>query len=50
MYTHVHMKDQVKDRIDIIMQDAEHISLDDYAQTAVTLLIVFVFLALGLVW
>jgi hypothetical protein len=44
------MKDQVKDRINIIMQDAEHISLNDYAETAVTVLIVFVFLALGIVW
>lgn len=50
MATHIHMQDQVKDRIDSIMQDSEHLSLDDYAQTAVTVLIVFVFLTFGLAW
>lgn len=50
MSIHIHMQDQVKDRIDTIMQDNEHMTLDDFAQTAVTVLIVFVFLTFGLAW
>ncbi|MGH8558197.1 MAG: hypothetical protein ACRESZ_12200 [Methylococcales bacterium] len=50
MSTPIHMQDQVKDRIRVIMQDSEGISLDDYAQTAVIVLIVFVFLTFGLSW
>lgn len=50
MATPIHMQDQIKNRIDTIMQDNDEISWDDYAQTAVTVLIVFVFLTLGLGW
>ncbi len=49
MTTRVHMQDQVKDRINIIMQDNAHLT-DDYAQTVVMVLIVFVFLTFGLSW
>jgi hypothetical protein len=49
MTTRVHMQDQVKDRINIIMQDNGHIT-DDCAQTVVMVLIVFVFLTFGLSW
>ena len=50
MATPVHMRDQVKDRIATIMQDSESVTFDDYAQTAVMILIVFVFLTFGLSW
>jgi hypothetical protein len=50
MATPIHMRDQVKDRINTIMQESEHITFDDYAQTAVMVLIVFVFLTFGLSW
>ena len=50
MTTHIHMQDQVKNRIDTIMQESETLTWDDYVQTAVTVLIVFVFLTLGLSW
>ncbi len=50
MSTPIHMQDQITNRIDTIMQDKNEISWDDYAQTAVTVLIVFVFLTLGLGW
>ena len=50
MNTPIHMQDQITNRIDIIMQDSRNSSWDDYAQTAVTILIIFVFLTLGLGW
>lgn len=50
MTTRVHMQDQVTNRIEMIMQDHARPTLDDYAQTAVTVLIVFVFMTLGLAW
>ncbi len=50
MATPTHMQDQVTHRVDTIMQDSERVTWDDYAQTAVTVLIVFVFLTLGLGW
>lgn len=50
MSTPIHMRDQVKDRIHSIMQESDSLTLDDYAQTAVMILIVFVFLTFGLSW
>ncbi|MGR9105707.1 MAG: hypothetical protein ACU843_02150 [Gammaproteobacteria bacterium] len=50
MSTPIHIQDQVKDRIRTIMQEPEVLNFDDYAQTAVMLLIVFVFLTFGLSW
>lgn len=50
MATPIHMQDQVKDRINTIMQHNQAKSIDDYSQTAIMVLIVFVFLAFGLYW
>jgi hypothetical protein len=46
----IHMQDQVKNRIEIIMHDNESWSLDDIAQTAVSVVLVMVFLTIGIVW
>ncbi len=46
----IHMQDQVKNRINIIMRDEENWSLDDIAQTAVSVVLVMVFLTVGIVW
>lgn len=50
MSTPIHMRDQVKDRISLIMRESPAMSLDDYAQLAVAVLIVLVFLTFGLYW
>jgi len=50
MSTHIHMRDQVRNRIETFMQEEQHSNLDDYAQTAVTVLIVFIFMTFGLAW
>ncbi|MGH8476235.1 MAG: hypothetical protein ACRER2_10775 [Methylococcales bacterium] len=50
MSTPIHMRDQVKDRIQTIMQEGHSMSFDDYAQLAAMILIVFIFLTFGLYW
>lgn len=50
MATRIHMQDQVKNRIESIMRDDSIPTFSDYAQTVVTLLIVFIFLVFGLNW
>jgi hypothetical protein len=44
------MQDQVKNRINLIMRDDENWTLDDIAQTAVSVVLVIVFLTVGIVW
>lgn len=48
MAIRVHMQDQVKNRIESIMRDDRLPTFGDYVQTALTLLIVFIFLMFGL--
>ncbi len=51
MTHYIHMQDQVRNRIDEIMESSGNITpLEESVQTAVTLGIVFVFLAFGLNW
>ncbi len=44
------MQDQIKNRINLIMRDDESWSIDDIAQTAVSVVLVMVFLTVGIVW
>ena len=46
----IHMQDQIKNRINLIMRDDENWSIDDIAQTAVSVVLVMVFLTVGIVW
>lgn len=46
----VHMQDQVKNRIHLIMHEDENWTLDDIAQTVVSVVLVTVFLTIGIVW
>lgn len=50
MATQVHMQDQVKNRIQALTRDSRRPSLNDYAETAATLLIMFVFMLFGMAW
>ena len=50
MMTHIHMQDQIKNRIDNIMFDERMHKFEEYLQTITTFIIVFVFLAFGLSW
>ena len=51
MTHYIHMQDQVRNRIDEIMENsANTTALEEFVQTAVSLGIVFVFLAFGLNW
>ena len=50
MATRIHMQDQVKNRIESFMRNDRLPTIGDYAQTALTLLIVFIFLVFGLNW
>lgn len=51
MTNYIHMQDQVRNRIEALMEDDQNwVELDDFAQTLVTLVIVFVFMAFGLNW
>jgi len=51
MTHYIHMQDQVRNRIDEIMEDtANNAPPEESVETAVTLGIVFVFLTFGLNW
>ncbi len=46
----IHMQDQIKNRIELIMNDGESWSFDDIAQTTVSIVLIMVFFTVGIVW
>jgi hypothetical protein len=50
MITHIHMQDQINNRIEELMNEKNHYDWDEIFQNATTFSLLVLFLSLGLSW
>ncbi|MEO1879699.1 MAG: hypothetical protein ABGX40_06955 [Methylococcales bacterium] len=50
MITHIHMQDQINNRIEILMDEKKDYDWDEIFQNATTFLLLVLFMTLGLSW
>ncbi len=50
MSTHIHMQDQVHNRIEVLMNENNPYDWDELFQNAATVSLIIVFISLGLNW